>query len=223
MLLDVAANVAAHATAVEAAAAEGARVVVFPELSLTGYDVASAPVVARVDPRLGPLVEACATTGATALVGAPVPGPHIGVLAVTGEGASVVYRKRFLSADESVRFLPGDEPVVIEVDGGWRLGLAVCKDTGVEQHAADTAALGIDGYVAGVLEHAREVEVIEARARRIATTYGVWVAIASFAGSTGDGYVDAAGCSGVWAPDGTVVVRAGRATDDVAVATLHRR
>jgi predicted amidohydrolase len=32
---------------------------------------------------------------------------------------------------------------VLKVEG-WRLGLAICKDIGIPQHASDTAALGID-------------------------------------------------------------------------------
>jgi predicted amidohydrolase len=108
---------------------------------------------------------------------------------------------------------------VLPVDG-WRLGLAVCKDTGVPQHATDTAALGIDVYVAGVLESADDAAVVEERARRVATDHHVWVAVASFAGSTGGGFSRAAGGSGVWAPDGALLARAGTETGAIARATL---
>jgi predicted amidohydrolase len=62
---DVARNVLEHARAVRRA---GARVVVFPELSLTGYELDAEAVVPQ-DPRLAPLVEACAQTGAIAWPG----------------------------------------------------------------------------------------------------------------------------------------------------------
>lgn len=216
---DVAGNAVAHAEAVRAA---GARVVVFPELSLTGYEL-EAPPIAVDDPRLRPIVEACAETGSIALVGAPVEGgggrPSIGVLGVDGGGARVVYRKVWLGGDEPARFTPGTGPAVLEVDG-WRLGLAICKDTGVPQHAADTAALGMDAYVAGMLEFAEDALVPEERARRAAADHGVWVAFASFAGSTGGGYANAAGGSGVWSSDGVAVARAGTGTGEIARATL---
>ncbi|MBQ0994673.1 carbon-nitrogen hydrolase family protein [Micromonospora sp. H61] len=202
--LDVAANARAHAAAVRAARA---RVVVFPELSLTGYEL-DAPVVSVDDPRLTPLVDACAEAGALALVGAPVTGENIAMLAVTGGGASVAYRKMWLGDAEARRFRPGDAPVVLDVDG-WRVGLAICRDTGVAAHADRTAALGIDVYAAGVLESARDAAVIDQRAHRITATHRVWVAVASFAGSTGGGYTEAAGRSGVWTPDGEVYARAG--------------
>ncbi|MBN6051544.1 carbon-nitrogen hydrolase family protein [Nonomuraea sp. RK-328] len=204
---DVATNAAGHARAVRSAAA---RVVVFPELSLTGYEL-EAETVTPGDARLEPLVAACAETGAVALAGAPVDGddgPHIAMLAVDGSGVSVAYRKIYLGAEEAVRFAPGAEPRVLEVDG-WRLGLAVCKDTGVPEHAAATAALGIDAYVAGTVKHAHEAELQAERARRIAAGHGVWVAVASFAGPTGGGFAETAGRSGVWAPGGDLVAQSG--------------
>ncbi|WP_162795459.1 carbon-nitrogen hydrolase family protein, partial [Nonomuraea lactucae] len=200
---DVAANAATHAETVRSA---GARVVVFPELSLTGYEP-DAPAITAEDPRLTPIVEACAETGSVALVGAPVEGPHIAIVAVDGTGATVAYRKVWLGTEEAVRFAPGSGPAVLDVDG-WRLGLAVCKDTGVPRHARDTAALGMDAYVAGTVKHAAEGALQDERARRVAADHRVWVVVASFAGSTGGGFDRAAGRSGVWAPGGTVIVQA---------------
>ena len=216
---DVGANAGHHAALVRAA---GARVVVFPEMSLTGYELDAAPVDAG-DARLAPLVDACAATGTLALAGAPVPGAagaaHIGVLAIDGTGTTVAYRKMFLGGDEGRRFTPGPGPAVLTVEG-WRLGLAVCKDTGVPEQAAATAAAGIDAYLAGVLETADHAAVIDERAGRIASAHRVWVAVASFAGSTGGGYDRAAGGSGVWDPDGAAVVRAGPEVGVLASAIL---
>jgi predicted amidohydrolase len=217
---DVAANAGTHAATVRAA---GARVVVFPELSLTGYEL-DAPAIAAEDSRLAPIVKACAETGSLAVVGAPVRGEagrsHIALLAVDGSGAAVVYRKMHLGGAEPDRFSPGNEPAVLAVDG-WRLGLAICKDTGIPQHATVTAALGMDAYVASILESAEDAAVPGVRARRVAAEHHVWVAIASFAGSTGGGYVDTAGRSGIWAPDGAEVVRAGPEIGAVVRATLR--
>ncbi len=212
---DVAANAAAHAAVVRAA---GARVVVFPELSLTGYEL-DAPALAPDDPLLAPIVAACAETGSLALAGAPVPGEYIAMLAIHETGAEVAYRKMWLGEVEAERFEPGGEPAVIGVDG-WRLGLAICKDTGIPQHASDTAALGIDVYVAGVLESADRAAVQPERARRVAADHHVWVAVASFAGSTGGGYDHAAGGSAIWSPDGAKVAEAGTEPGAVARATL---
>jgi predicted amidohydrolase len=202
--LDIDANVVAHAQAVRAA---DARVVVFPELSLTGYEL-GAPAIPAADPRLGPLVDACRETRSTALVGAPVADEDehrfIAMLVVDAGGAAVVYRKMWLGTEEARRFAAGPAPAVLEIDG-WRLGLAICRDTGIAAHAADTAALGIDAYVAGTVKHAIEASLQHERGRRIADEHRVWVAIASFAGPTGGGFDATAGRSAVWAPGGAAV------------------
>lgn len=212
---DVEANVVEHGRLVQAA---GSRVVVFPELSLTGYHFDAEPVPVD-DPRLDPLIEACDRYHTVALVGAPASDGddrHIAMMAVDGNRAVVAYRKMFLGSAEEEAFTAGDEPAVIDVDG-WRIGLAICKDTGVAAHADATAELGIDVYAAGVLESLDDAHVQPERARAIVQRHRVWVAIASFAGSTGEGYDRAAGGSAIWAPDGRVVASTG--TDVGAAST----
>jgi len=218
--LDVAANATAHAAVVAAAAA---RLVVFPELSLTGYEL-DAPPLAPDDDRLAPIVAACAASGAVALAGAPVADDdgarNIAVLAIDGTGGRVAYRKMWLGPEEAAAgFVPGPAPAVLTVDG-WRVGLAVCKDTGVVEHAAATAALGIDVYAAGVVHHDTDVHVDGDRAQRTARAHDVWVVTASCAAPTGGGYDRTAGRSGVWDPSGALVAVAGRAPGEVVTATL---
>ncbi len=217
---DIAGNAIRHADAVRRS---GARVVVMPELSLTGYTF-DAETIEVGDERLLPIIDACEETGSIALAGAPVEatggtGRSIGVFRI-GEGTvSTAYRKMWLGADEREHFSAGKEPSVIEVDG-WRLGLAVCKDTSVAAHAKVTAEKGMDVYVAGVLERAGEHDEVQHRAETVSRKNNVWVAIASFAGSTGEGFDVAAGCSGVWSPDGQMVGRVGMACEEILTVTL---
>lgn len=217
---DLDGNARRHAEAIRTASA---RVVVFPEMSLTGYEF-DAAVVDPPDERLRPIVEACRETSALAFAGAPVDGPgggaSIGMLRLDAGGACIAYRKMWLGDAERRHFRPGDQPAVVDVDG-WRLALAICKDTGEPQHAEMTAALGIDVYVAGALEHDRDREVQPDRARRIATTHGVWVAVAGFAGATGEGYERTAGRSAIWRPDGSVAAHAGPDPGEVVGTEIY--
>jgi predicted amidohydrolase len=64
---DPVANGLMHAAAVCAAQA---RVVVFPELSLTGYEL-GADALSLGDGALAPVIDACSAMGSVALVGAP--------------------------------------------------------------------------------------------------------------------------------------------------------
>lgn len=217
--LDARANALTHARAIREAQA---RVVVFPELSLTGYEL-NAPAVSPDDQILAPIIAACETARSVALVGAPVSGSdgheYIAMLRVDAAGAAVAYRKMWLGGDEPRRFSPGPEQVALDVDG-WRLGLGICKDTGVSEHATATAALGIDVFVAGLVHLPEELDEQEARAAWIARETGAHVAFASFAGPTGGGFDRTAGRSGIWSPDGTVLTQAGTAPGEFAQATI---
>ncbi len=201
----------------------GARLVVFPELSLTGYHF-EAPRIAPDDEVLAPLVDACRAAQAIALVGAPVTeggDTRIAMLRVDASGGSVAYRKGHLGSPEQARFAPGDGPTVTTVDG-WRVGLGICKDTDVIAHIEGVAALKIDLYAAGLVHHDHELAEQEARATRIARTCDSFVAFASFAGATGEGFTHTAGNSSIWDHQGQLLTRTDDRAGQVTSAVLHR-
>ncbi len=216
---DVHENAIEHARAIRDARA---RVVVFPELSLTGYELDAEPVSTDSD-ALASIVDACAATDSIALIGAPVeedPGRRrIAMLRASATGIDVVYRKTFLGGDEPKRFSPGYGTMALEIDG-WRVGLGICKDTGVDRHVADVAALDVDLYAAGLVHLPEELGEQERRAASIAQACNAYVVFASFAGPTGGGYDRTAGVSSIWAADGAVIVRASTAPGDIARAVL---
>lgn len=199
-----------------------AQVVVFPELSLTGYELDAEPVSVS-DSALRPIVDACEETGSIALAGAPVEAGgrrYIAALRIDGSRVTVAYRKSHLGGGELERFSAGDGPTVISV-GGWRLGMGICKDTGVPEHTAGIASLGVDLYVAGVVHKPEDLGEQDARGRAIVAACRSYVAFASFAGPTGGGYDATAGESTIWSPDGTVIARAGEVAGGMARAVLN--
>jgi predicted amidohydrolase len=213
-------NAAAHAAAVRATSAS---LVVFPELSLTGY-VLDAEVVDLAGGALDPVVDACASTGATALVGAPVRadgGRRIAVVAVTAAGAAVAYCKVHLGGEEGRHFRPGPGPAVIEVRG-WRVGLGICKDTRIDQHLTGTFGQVIDLYAAGLVHAFEEQGELPRRAARIVHEGQVPVAFASAAGVAGPTYPRAAGRSGIWDRTGALLAGTGPEAGTVVSAVLRQ-
>lgn len=214
----VAANIDAHAALIDQS---NVRLVVFPELSLTGYQLDTPPIDITSDV-MEPLVSICAAKGSAALVGAPVVsnGRHyIATVLVDATGPSVVYRKTYLGDGEQARFWPGPGPLAINLDG-WRIGLGICRDTGIDEHISGTAHLGVDLYACGVVHHACELAEQQRRARNIAATCCAPVAMASFAGPTGEGYLTTAGHSAIWSADSTLVAQADHQPSQIARATL---
>lgn len=218
---DVAVNALRHAEAIAEAAAAGARLVVFPELSLTGYEFAADPLDPN-DARLDPIAAACAAHDAVALVGAPVrdaAGKRIAMLRIGSAGREVVYRKQWVGDDEAKHFAPGAEAVAIEVDG-WRVGLGICRDTGIPEHVSDVAALDVDLYAAGIVFEPEEFERLRLRGPDIARRCGAPVALASFAGPTGEGYERTLGASTIWSAEGDPLASADEQPGRVISATL---
>jgi predicted amidohydrolase len=96
---DVRANIAEHLRLAELAAAAGSQVVVFPELSLTGYEIALADALAfdLDDARLTPLRAAASSHAIHIVAGAPIRSEarlYIGALVFCPGGATELYTKQ---------------------------------------------------------------------------------------------------------------------------------
>jgi predicted amidohydrolase len=151
-LLDVPAALAAlDATAAEAAH-RGARLLVCPELTLTGYDIA--PRAAELaEPAGGPMAEAVA--GIAAEHGLAIAwswperdGDHVHIAAelVDRDGTVLArHRKAHLyGPDEAGAYVPGDgTPAVGDIDG-YRVGLLVCYDVEFPEQVRMVALAGAD-------------------------------------------------------------------------------
>ncbi len=232
---DVEANVAAAVHWVEVAAERGARVVVLPELFLTGYDPAiwkaDGCEVTVDDERLLPLTRAAAATRAAVLVGAAVRAGvdaavdssgvgterTLSTLCCSPDGAvELAYSKQHLWQEEQSAFAPGDAGGSVEIDG-WHLGLGICYDGCFPEHAraaADAGALAYlcpSAYVVGS-EHRRDL-YYAARA----LDNGVYVVLAGLTGRCGE--LAFSGGTAVFDPQGRRVAEVTQG-EGVAVANL---
>jgi predicted amidohydrolase len=220
--LDVVANVQNHLRFVEAAAQHGVQWLVFPELSLTGYELAAMPdLVLHADHALlAPLREAAQRTGMAITVGAPVdsgsPLPFIGAITLRPDGQHSVYAKHHLHGSETRFATAGSAQVGLQAWAGQQIASAICADTNYPSHAAQAAAAGACVYAAGILTsangYAAEAPLWASYAREHAMT----VVIANHGGPSG-GYLSA-GRSVIWGTDGALLVEAAGTGDCLVVA-----
>jgi len=219
---DVDANTAEHVRLARVAAGEGARVVVFPELSLTGYelDLAEELAFSRRDPRLEPLADAAAAQGATLVVGAPVrlgTGLHIGAFVLRPDRSAELYTKRHLGAfsaeaspdgvvppAEASVFRAGDHDPLVDLDGHAG-AVAICADTGHPSHPERAARRGATCYLASMFVIPRDLEPELARFASHATRHAMAVVMANYGGPTGG--LASAGASAIWSPEGELLAR----------------
>ncbi|MBS1210932.1 MAG: synthetase [Proteobacteria bacterium] len=140
---DIAGNILLMQAAADTAVAEGASLVIFPELSLTGYypaDLLDEPAfLARVEQGVAELL-ACtrATPGLHWVVGAPMswqgPGKHLqDCLLVMADGElRLRYAKQLLPTynifDERRHFEPGPDVAKVLRIGAMQIGFLICED-----------------------------------------------------------------------------------------------
>lgn len=207
---DLAANLRTHLAFVAAAAAAGADLLLFPELSLTGYEPALATGLALEpdDTQLLPLREACSKAGLTAVVGAPVQGAaglQIGALILGADGGCRVHTKQYLHPGEAPPFVPGNGGELLEVQG-LQAALAICADSNHPAHADAARARGADLYLAsaviGPTGYPSDSALLAGHARRL----GMPVLMANHGAPTG-GYA-CVGRSAFWQADGQCLIAA---------------
>jgi predicted amidohydrolase len=210
--LDIGANVARHLVFVDAAAAAGVQLLVFPELSLCGYELAGmgACALQADDERLAPLRERAASSGMTIVAGAPLakPGalPAIGAITFHPDGRSSLYRKHFLHTGEERYATAGSAISQLHEVRATTVALAICADTSRQQHAHAAAVAGAALYAAGSLISVDGYDKDSAQLASYAALFGMDVLMANHAHASG-GY-ESAGRSAIWARGGALLIAA---------------
>ena len=152
---EIAANRTALEQAVRRAAASGARLIVTPELAVSGYgfrDLVGTDWIAREQAALFAWAGALARETRTSLVlGTPEAAPENGALfnsmvLFSPDGAVVGQHRKInaLRVGSESWSTPGDRPTVLTVDGIGRIGFFVCADMYATRLVDETAAHGVD-------------------------------------------------------------------------------
>ncbi|HEX6456498.1 MAG TPA: NAD+ synthase [Solirubrobacterales bacterium] len=228
------ANAAKVAEWIGRARDEGAELAVFPELCIPGYPAEDLYLKRHFLAANRRAVEELAqgTDGITALVGFAEPAAdhddarhaHNSVAVLRDGAVQAVYRKNRLPNyavfDEQRYFVPGDEPMAIDV-GAESVGLTICEDVwlpgGPAQVEAEAGARLI-ANPSGSPYHrgkGREREVMFCERSR---AYGAYFAFCNLVGGQDELVFD--GQSLLTAPDGTVIARAAQFEEELLVCEV---
>ena len=228
---DVTANIARTVELTRIAADRGAKLVVFPEKFLSGYEpdlIAGDPAKYAFDEhdaRLEPIRQVCREREIAVIVGAAtrgiggVDGLHISSLIFNRSGELIEpYHKQHLYSGETKIYRPGTQDCMLEIDG-WRLALGVCYDSGFPEHARNAAVNGAHAYLVSALFSVKSgyhQSRIWFPARAFDNT--LYVLLSNHVGTTG-GW-ETCGASAIWGPYGDVVSEASRDRAEVITALL---
>ena len=214
VLGDVPANIAMVETAVALAAADGAEIVVLPELVTTGYVFESAEEARGLaEPVDGPSLRALTRLAADldlVVVGgfaelAADGAVYNSAALIDRSGVRAAYRKAHLWAQEQWWFTAGNQPPpVVDTDRG-RIGMLVCYDLEFPEWPRTVALAGADllcvptNWPALSVPHGeRPIDVV--RAQAVASVDRVFVAVCDRVGP--ERGTDWVGGSAIIGPDG---------------------
>lgn len=219
---DIDANVASHAAAIETAGQHDVAVLVFPELSLTGYepDLATKLALSADDARLAPLSALARQHRIDVVIGAPLRDeaekPALGAIAIAADGTTRTYRKMHLGGIEPTYFVEGRSPLALHVQG-HTVGIAICADSSRPAHPQTYANQGATIYATGVFLNAEWYATDVPRLADYAARFRMLVVMANHAASVGS--YTSVGKSCVWRPDGTVLIQSAGTEDALLIAT----
>ena len=202
---DLARNLESHVRFVKKALAEKAGLLVFPELSLTGYEPALAREL-RTDPADGRLDVLQALSDRHGIViGAGLPTGQgsetlISLLIFRPGAARLVYSKQHLFPPEREVFSAGHNPLVLNLDAETIVAPAICYELSHTEHHEQARRQGATVYLASVLHSAGGLAQGNEQLAAIAREYGMTVFMSNYVGWSG-GY-ECAGNSAVWGEGG---------------------
>jgi len=220
---DVEANVRIHLQFIDSARREGVQLLLFPELSLCGYELPLMRdcLLTPDDLRLQPIRDAASAAGMTVIIGAPLRDdggglPFIASFAFAPDHTTTIYRKQYLHDGEERYAQPGAIGAHCRPLNGHIYAQGICADTTHYAHAAAAAAAGASLYLAGVLISNGGYAADAAKLQSYATDLGLDVMIANHAAPSG-GY-ETAGRSAFWTRGGKLLVQADGPGDHLVIA-----
>lgn len=213
-------NLNKHLKFIEAASERQSDLIIFPELSLTGYEpeLANYLAIPPTDNRLAPLQEI--SDKRNICIGAGIPTTHNGEIYVSmiifqpGK-ERIVYSKQYLYHTEIGIFTAGNKPCVLPFDKENIIAPAICYELSNKEHQEYAHQMGATAYIASVLNSVNGVDADIDKLSQIASTYKMVTFMANYIGISG-GH-NCAGKSSIWNTQGELIAQLDGQTEGILI------
>lgn len=204
---DIQRNIVSHKEFIDLAVFHSADLIIFPELSLTGYEPTLAKDLAihTGDNRLDGFQIISNRNQIAIGVGVPtkaVEGTNISMIVFQAHQQRQVYSKTYLHADEEPYFVSGKGITSIKIKE-YNVAPAICYELSIPEHAENASRNGADVYIASVAKSADGVKNAYISLSEIAKKYSMSVLMSNCVGPS-DNFLST-GKSSVWSKDGTLL------------------
>jgi len=220
---DLIANMASHKQLVLLAARNYADIIIFPELSLTGYEPALARelAIAPEDHRLDEFQQLSDVHRMVIGIGVPLKskaGITVSMVLFQPYKQREVYSKKYLHMDEYPYFVSSEELLELKVNGS-NVALAICYELSVPEHAERAYQNGASIYMASVAKHASGVENAIKSLSDIAHKYSMTVVMSNSVGPS-DNFIGA-GKSSAWNSHGMLLGQLDDSNEGILVMDIQ--
>ena len=212
-------NIRKHLLLIERAVAAGADCIVFPELSVTGYEPEIVQELAKGihDAHFDIFQQFSNEHTISICIGMPTShngGVLISMLIFQPRQPRQIYSKRYLHEDEIPYFIPGNQPFIFTIKN-HSIAPAICYESLLVQHAEQVIAMGAGIYLASVAKPQRSLDKAFLHYSTIAKKYSMPVVMANSLGPS-DNFVSA-GQSAVWNAEGELLGKLDDANEGIIV------
>ena len=216
---DIEKNIETHKTFVELAVDHSADIIVFPELSITGYEPALAEELATTkdDSRLNCFQTMSDKGQIIITVGMPVrseAGIFIGMIIFQPNIARQLYCKQYLHADEIPYFIAGEKQVYLETEEN-KLALSICYELSVPAHAANVYKNGGGIYLSSVAKTAEGVTKAVNTLSATAKQYSMLTIMSNCVGHCDN--FDCGGKTSAWNDKGKLIGQLDESTEGILI------
>jgi len=204
---DIQSNIENHKKFIDLAVSGGADTIIFPELSLTGYEPELAKELAtnQDDSRFDDFQKIADTRQIAIGVGVPTKnntGISISMLLFQPHKARQMYSKKYLHSDEEEFFISGHSSIGL-IGDKTHIALAICYEISVPEHAENAFKSRAEIYIASVAKSVTGIGKAVERLSEIAGKYSMTVLMSNCVGHCDN--FDCGGKTSIWNNKGSLV------------------